>query len=53
MITDIAVLHMGTNDIINSEVNKNLVVDSIINIARECVAFGVKSVFIPSLMVNT
>ena len=53
MITDIAVLHMGTNDIINSEVNKNLVADSIINIARECVAFGVKSVFISSLMVNT
>ena len=53
VITDIAVLHMGTNDIINSEVNKDLEADSIINIARECVAFGVKSVFISSLTVNT
>ena len=51
--TDIVVLYMGTNDIINSEVNKDLVVDSIINIARECVAFGVKSVFISSLTVNS
>ena len=45
-------LHMRTNDIVNSEVNKNLVADGIINIARECVAFGVKSVFISSLTVN-
>ena len=44
---------MATNDIINSEVNKDLVADSIINIARERVAFGVKSVFISSLEVNT
>ena len=29
VITDIAVLHMGTNDIINSEVNKNLVADTL------------------------
>ena len=34
MITDIAVLHMGTHDIVNSEVNKDLVADSIINIAK-------------------
>ena len=34
VITDIAVLHMGTNDIINSEFNKDLEADSIINIAR-------------------
>ena len=40
-------------DIINLEVNKDLVADSIINIATECVAFGVKSVFISSLTVNT
>ena len=53
VITDIAVLHMGTNDIINSEVNKDLAVDRIINTVRECVAFGVKSVFVSSLMVNT
>ena len=34
MITDIAILHVGTNDITNSEVNKDLVADRIINIAR-------------------
>ena len=46
VITDVAVvLHMWTNEIINLEVNKDLVVDSIINTARECVVFGVKSVF--------
>ena len=45
MIKDIAVLHMETNDIINLEVHKDLVADCIINIAIECVAFGVKSVF--------
>ena len=44
---------MGTDDIINLEVNKDPVADSIINIARECVAFGVKKAFISSLMVNT
>ena len=46
MITDaVVVLHMWTNEIINLEVNKDLVGDSIINTARECVVFGVKSVF--------
>ena len=46
VITDVVViLHMWTKEIINLEVNKDLVGDSIINTARECVAFGVKSVF--------
>ena len=53
MISDNAILHIGTNDIINEEVNKDLVANSIINIATECVAFAVKSVFISSLTVNT
>ena len=44
---------MGTNDIINSEVKKDLEADSIINIATECVFFDAKSVFISSLTVNT
>ena len=39
---DISSLHMGINDIINSDASKDLVSDSITNIARECVAFGVK-----------
>ena len=45
MIKNIAVLHTGTNDIINSEDNKDLVANSILNIARECVLFGVKSIY--------
>ena len=53
VITDIAVLHKGTNDIISSEGIKDLVADSMINISRECVDFGVKSVFISSLTINT
>lgn len=44
---------METNNIINLEVNKDLVADSIVNIAGDCVAFGVKTVFMSSLTVNT
>ena len=33
VIMDTAILHMGTDDIINSEVDKDLLADSIINIA--------------------
>ena len=43
---------MGINDIINSDTNKDLVADSIINIAIEGIAFSVKSLFISSLTVN-
>ena len=43
VIMDIAVLHMGTTEIINLEVNKDLVADCIINIAKEFDAFIVKS----------
>lgn len=39
MITDTAVLHTGTNNIINSENNKDIVADSIINIAGEKCCF--------------
>ena len=35
VITDTAILHTGTNNIINSENNKDSVADSIINIAGE------------------
>ena len=44
---------MGTYDIINLEVNKDLVANNIINIAKKCFTFDVKSVFISSLTVNT
>ena len=50
--TDIAVFHVGTNDIINSEVIK-ILQTTVSSILMECVAFGVKNVFISSLMVNT
>ena len=42
--TDIAVLHMGTNDILNAEGNKDLV---------GSVWLGVKDVFVSSVTVNT
>ena len=37
----------------NSEVNKDLVADSIINIVKKYIAFSVKGVFISSFTVNT
>ena len=51
--TDIAVLHMRTNDILNAEADKDLIAESVIDIAKECVRFGVKDVFISSVTVNT
>ena len=51
--TDIAVLHMGTNDILNAEGDKDLIAESVIDIAKECVRFGVKDIFVSSVTVNT
>ena len=51
--TDIAVLYMGTNDILNVEGDKDLIVGSVIDIAKECVRLGVKDVFFSSATVNT
>ena len=51
--TDIAALHLGKNDILNTETDKDLIARSIIDIAKECVRFGVKDVFISSVTVNT
>ena len=51
--TDIAVLHMGTNDILNAEGDKDLIAESVIDIAKECVQLGVKDVFVSSVTVNT
>ena len=44
---------MGSNDILNAEGNKDLVADSVIDIAKECVRLGVKDVFVSTLTVNT
>ena len=38
--TDIAFLHMGTNDILNAEGDKDLIAESVLDIAKECVQFG-------------
>ena len=51
--TDIAVLHMGTNDFLNAEGDKYLIVESVIDIAKECVWLGVKDVFVSNVTVNT
>ena len=51
--TDIAVLHMGTNNILNTEGDKDLIAESVIDIDKECVQLGVKDVFVSSVMVNT
>ena len=51
--THIVVLHMKTNDILDAEADKYLVIESAIDIAKECVRFGGKDVFISSVTVNT
>ena len=51
--TDIAVLHMGTSNIFDTEADKDLITDSVIDIAKECVQFDVKDIFVFSLTVNT
>ena len=44
---------MGTIDILNAEGDKDLIAESVIDIAKECVRFGVKDVFVSSVTVNT
>ena len=46
-------IHMGANDILNAEGNKDLIVESVIDIAKECVWLGVKDVFVSNVTVNT
>ena len=50
--TDIAVLPMEANDILDTETDKYLIAKSVIDIAKECVRFGVKDIFIFSVTVN-
>ena len=35
--TDITVLHMGTNDVFDTEANEDLIAKSVIDIAKECI----------------
>ena len=51
--SDIAVLYMGTNDILNPEDDKDLIAESVIDIAKECIRLGVKDAFASSVTVNT
>ena len=44
---------MGTTDILNTEADKDLIAESVVDIAKECVPFGVKDVFVSSVTVNT
>ena len=43
---------MGTNDILNAKADKDIIIESVIDIAKECVRFGVKDVFVSSVTVN-
>ena len=42
----------GTNNILNTKADKDIVAKSVMNIAKECVWFGMKDVFVSSVMVN-
>ena len=44
---------MGRNDILNTEADKDLTTESVIDIAKECVRLGVRDVFVSSVTVNT
>ena len=44
---------MGTNEVLNAEANEDLIAESVIDIAKECVWFGVKGVFASSVVFNT
>ena len=46
-------MHMGTNYVLNAEANEDLIAESVIDIAKECISFGVKGVFVSSVVVNT
>ena len=51
--TDTAILHMGTNEIFNAEGDKDLIAESVLDIAKECVRLGVKDLLVSSVTVNT
>ena len=44
---------MGANDILNAEADKDLIAESVLDIAKEFVRFCVKDVFVSSVTVNT
>ena len=44
---------MGTNNVLNTEADEDLIATSVTDIAKECIWFGVKDVFVSSVVVNT
>ena len=42
---------METNDILNKQADKDLIAESVIDIGKECVRFGVKDVSVSSVCV--
>ena len=51
--TDIAVLNMRANDTLDTEDDKDLITESVIDNAKECVRFGAKDVCASSVPINT
>ena len=50
---DIVALLIETNGILNTQDDKDLIAESVIDIGKECVRFGLKNVSVSSVMVNT
>ena len=50
---DIAILPIGINDVLSTEADKELIAESVTDIAKKCVCFGVKDVSVSTTMVNT
>ena len=50
---DIAALHIETNGILNTQDDKDLIAESVIDIGKECVRFGMKDVSVSGVTVNT
>ena len=50
---DVAILHMGINDLLNLDSNAETISNSIMNIASQCKTFGVKDVIVSSITFTT
>ena len=44
---------MGTNNVLNTEADEDLIATSVTDIAKEYIWFGAKDVFVSSVVVNT
>ena len=50
---DIAILHMGINDLLNLDSNAETISNSIVNIVSQCKTFGVKDFIVSSITFTT